>query len=92
MKGLSLYEESKKNDTLWSRSEPDKKHKSESLSEPIRDDWVYYFVTKVRRGHGRGWQDEPWLWQQIGVAYWILVGKCTVLDMKESWTYTVLPR
>jgi hypothetical protein len=92
MKGLSLNEESKKNDTPRSRSEPDKKHKSEILSEPIRDDWVYYFVTKVRRGCGDRWQSEPHLWLQIAVAYWILVGECSVSDMKKSWTHTVLPR
>jgi hypothetical protein len=92
MDGLSLYEKGKKNDTPRGRSEPDKSHKSESPSDPIRDDRVYYFATKVRRGHGLGWQNEEPLWLQIAVAYWILVGQCSVSEMKESWTYTVLPR
>jgi hypothetical protein len=73
MDGLSLYEKGQKNDTPRGRSEPDKSHKSESLSDPIRDDWVYYFATKVRRGHGLGWQNEEHLWLPITIAYWILV-------------------
>jgi hypothetical protein len=62
---------------------------SKSPLEPIRDDWVDYFAAKVRRGHGPGWQDEPKLWLQIALVYWILVGECSVLEMKESCT--VLP-
>jgi hypothetical protein len=89
--GLSLCEKGKKNDTPRGRSEPEKTHKSESLSDPIHDDWVYYLATKVRKEHGLGWQKKEHLWEQIAVAYWILVGKCSISEMKESWTYTVRP-
>jgi hypothetical protein len=54
MDRLSFYEKGQKNDTSRGCSEPDKSHKSGSPSDPIRDDWVYYFATKVRRGHGFG--------------------------------------
>jgi hypothetical protein len=68
----------------------DKNHKSKTPLEPIRDDWVDYFAAKVRRGHGPRWQDKPNLWLQIALAYWILVGECSVSEMEESCT--VLPR
>jgi hypothetical protein len=77
MESMSLYE-SKKDDTLQDSSEP---------LEPIRNEWVDYFATKIRRGGVPQWQDQPKLWLQIALAYWILVGKCSVSEMKESWTH-----